>query len=133
VRFRYRDIHALRLANPRQCADHQGFYRVAAERQQPREWNIEAEADRVTLDRWIVQWSDLVDFDVVPVLTSRAFWATSVGRRLLAMNDLGTPRILESVTGNPGLKHNEQLLTGKCSGSCRRHHAAVYAPQPCDD
>jgi hypothetical protein len=31
--------------------------------------------DRETLDSWIAQWSDLVDFEVVPVLTSREFWA----------------------------------------------------------
>jgi hypothetical protein len=30
--------------------------------------------DRATLDGWIARWSDLVDFDIVPVLTSREFW-----------------------------------------------------------
>ena len=31
--------------------------------------------DRTTLDVWIVRWSDLVDFEVVPVVTSQEFWA----------------------------------------------------------
>ena len=31
--------------------------------------------DRATLDLWIARWSDLVDFDVTPVLTSSEFWA----------------------------------------------------------
>jgi hypothetical protein len=26
------------------------------------------------LDEWIVRWSDLVDFEVVPVLTSADYW-----------------------------------------------------------
>ena len=26
--------------------------------------------DRALLDRWLAQWEDLVDFDVVPVITS---------------------------------------------------------------
>jgi len=34
------------------------------------------EADRAELlDSWIHQWDDLVDFEVVPVLTSADFWA----------------------------------------------------------
>jgi hypothetical protein len=31
--------------------------------------------DRAILDEWIAQWSDLVEFEVVPVLTSQEFWA----------------------------------------------------------
>jgi hypothetical protein len=31
--------------------------------------------DRAFLDMWIARWSDLVEFEVVPVLTSREFWA----------------------------------------------------------
>jgi hypothetical protein len=31
--------------------------------------------DRATLDLWIARWSDLVTFEVVPVLTSKDFWA----------------------------------------------------------
>lgn len=30
--------------------------------------------DSRLLDRWISNWSDLVDFEVVPVLTSAEFW-----------------------------------------------------------
>jgi hypothetical protein len=31
--------------------------------------------DRQLLDTWIARWNDLVDFEVVPVLTSADFWA----------------------------------------------------------
>ena len=31
--------------------------------------------DRATLDVWIARWSDLVEFEVVPVVTSSEFWA----------------------------------------------------------
>jgi len=31
--------------------------------------------NRESLDAWIVRWSDLVDFEVIPVLTSSDFWA----------------------------------------------------------
>ena len=31
--------------------------------------------DLATLDVWIARWSDLVDFEAVPVLTSQEFWA----------------------------------------------------------
>jgi hypothetical protein len=30
--------------------------------------------DRVSLDSWIEFWSDLVDFEIVPVLTSGEYW-----------------------------------------------------------
>src|SRR5919106_3503858 len=30
--------------------------------------------DRATLDSWIARWSDLVEFEVVPVVTSSEFW-----------------------------------------------------------
>lgn len=30
---------------------------------------------RALLDQWIAKWNDLVDFEVVPVLTSAEFWA----------------------------------------------------------
>ena len=32
--------------------------------------------DRATLEIWIERWSDLVEFDVIPVLTSQEFWAS---------------------------------------------------------
>jgi len=32
--------------------------------------------DRQSLATWIARWDDLVDFEVVPVLTSADFWAT---------------------------------------------------------
>jgi hypothetical protein len=34
---------------------------------------MEAES-RALLDEWIARWSDLVDFEVVPVVTSAEFW-----------------------------------------------------------
>jgi len=36
--------------------------------------------DRQLLDAWIVQWNDLVEFEVIPVLTSAEFWAQSQRR-----------------------------------------------------
>ena len=32
-------------------------------------------ADRKLLDAWLGRWSDLIEFEVVPVLTSADFWA----------------------------------------------------------
>ncbi len=29
---------------------------------------------RALLDRWIAQWNDLVEFEVIPVLTSAEYW-----------------------------------------------------------
>jgi uncharacterized protein DUF3303 len=37
--------------------------------------------DRALLDQWLAQWADLVDFEVVPVITS-AEAAASVAPRL---------------------------------------------------
>ncbi len=31
--------------------------------------------DRSLLDLWISEWDDLMDFEIVPVLASRDFWA----------------------------------------------------------
>ena len=31
--------------------------------------------DVATLDEWIGRWSDLVDFEIVPVVTSQEYWA----------------------------------------------------------
>jgi hypothetical protein len=31
-------------------------------------------ADRELLDAWVRRWDDLIDFEVVPVLTSADFW-----------------------------------------------------------
>ena len=31
--------------------------------------------DRASLEVWMARWSNLVDFEVVPVLTSKEFWA----------------------------------------------------------
>lgn len=31
--------------------------------------------DQESLTPWIERWNDLVDFEVIPVLTSAAFWA----------------------------------------------------------
>ncbi len=34
-------------------------------------WQVMETSDRALLDRWIANWSDLVDFEVHPVLTSQ--------------------------------------------------------------
>ena len=31
--------------------------------------------DLATLDAWTVRWSDLVDFEIVPVVGSQEYWA----------------------------------------------------------
>ncbi len=33
-------------------------------------WQVMEASDRATLDAWIARWSDLVEFEVVPVVTS---------------------------------------------------------------
>ena len=33
-------------------------------------------SNRESLDAWITRWNDLVDFEVIPVLTSADFWAS---------------------------------------------------------
>ena len=38
-------------------------------------WQLMQAPDRATLDVWIARWSDVMDFEVVPVLTSKDFWA----------------------------------------------------------
>ncbi len=38
-------------------------------------------ADRALLDQWIANWSDLVDFEVIPVLTSAEAAARAAGDR----------------------------------------------------
>lgn len=30
---------------------------------------------REVVDRWVAHWSDLVDFEIIPVLSSQDFWA----------------------------------------------------------
>ena len=37
-------------------------------------------ADRALLDQWIARWNDLVDFEVIPVLTSAEASAASAAR-----------------------------------------------------
>jgi hypothetical protein len=38
-------------------------------------YQIMEAGNRAQLDAWISRWSDLVQFEVVPVLTSAEFWA----------------------------------------------------------
>jgi hypothetical protein len=38
-------------------------------------WQVMQAPDRATLDVWIARWSDLMDFEVVTVATSKDFWA----------------------------------------------------------
>ena len=42
-------------------------------------WQVMQAPDRATLDLWIARWSDVMDFEVVPVLTSKDFWAQRKG------------------------------------------------------
>jgi uncharacterized protein DUF3303 len=37
---------------------------------------------RALLDEWIARWSDLVDFEVVPVMTSAEFWEKRANQQL---------------------------------------------------
>ena len=38
-------------------------------------FQVMSAADRSLLDQWIDNWRDIVDFEVVPVVTSADFWA----------------------------------------------------------
>ena len=46
-------------------------------------------ADRALLDQWIAAWSDLVQFDVIPVLTSAEASAQVLGLDNTAGNTMG--------------------------------------------
>lgn len=39
--------------------------------------------ERRLLDEWMSHWGDLVDFEVVPVLTSVEFWAGRAGKQAI--------------------------------------------------
>ena len=43
-------------------------------------WQVMETADRALLDQWIARWSDLVDFEVIPVVTSAEAAATAAAR-----------------------------------------------------
>lgn len=43
-------------------------------------WQVMETADRALLDRWIANWSDLVDFEVIPVVTSAEASAAAAAR-----------------------------------------------------
>lgn len=45
-------------------------------------------SNQESLDAWITRWHDLVDFEVIPVLTSADFWAS---KRLEQSNATPTP------------------------------------------
>ena len=44
--------------------------------QQARCFQIMESAERSLLDMWISRWSDLVDFEVIPVVASQQYWAS---------------------------------------------------------
>ena len=46
-------------------------------------------SDRALLDQWMGQWSDIVDFDVIPIVPSAEAAATIASR-------LKSPRLLSS-------------------------------------
>ena len=37
--------------------------------------------NRESLNPWIDRWKDLVDFEIIPVLTSRIFWSSDENRK----------------------------------------------------
>lgn len=39
--------------------------------------------ERGLLDEWMSHWDDLVDFEVVPVLSSADFWAQRAGKQAM--------------------------------------------------
>jgi hypothetical protein len=41
----------------------------------PRCFQVMEAPDRLALDAWVHRWDDLIDFEIVPVLTSADFWA----------------------------------------------------------
>jgi hypothetical protein len=43
-------------------------------------WQVMESPDRILLDQWIARWSDLVEFEVVPVMTSAEAAATVAPR-----------------------------------------------------
>ena len=43
-------------------------------------WQVMESPDRILLDQWIARWSDLVDFEVVPIMTSAEAAATVAPR-----------------------------------------------------
>jgi hypothetical protein len=43
---------------------------------QGRCFQIMESAERSLLDMWISRWSDLVDFEVIPVVASQQYWAS---------------------------------------------------------
>jgi hypothetical protein len=36
-------------------------------------------ADQESLTPWVDRWKDLVDFEIIPVLTSASFWSAQTG------------------------------------------------------
>jgi len=41
-------------------------------------YQIMEASDAGRLDPWIAAWSDLVEFEIVPVVTSKGFWSRAV-------------------------------------------------------
>jgi hypothetical protein len=69
-------------------------------------------ADAAALDPWISAWSDIVDFDVVPVLTSGDFWAAAASSftGAPASRDEQELRDLEQDLARAWLQHDRSSL-----------------------
>jgi uncharacterized protein DUF3303 len=50
-------------------------------------------SNRESLDAWITRWNDLVDFQVIPVLTSADFWASKRSEQSNKTPTPGTQRM----------------------------------------
>lgn len=38
-------------------------------------YQVKEAPDRESLNAWVLRWDDLIDFEIIPVLTSADFWA----------------------------------------------------------
>jgi hypothetical protein len=71
------------------------------------------EADQATaLEPWISAWSDIVDFDVAPVLTSKDYWAVAASPSLRARpgGDEQELRDIEQGLARAWLQHDRAFL-----------------------
>lgn len=65
-----RPVYERLQANGRQIPEGVRFVNSWVEESLGRCWQVMECADRAALDAWMARWADLVDFEVVPVITS---------------------------------------------------------------
>jgi hypothetical protein len=78
--FRHRDpqpVHERFVRRGRQIPEGVTYHASWIDAERGRCFQLMEADDAAALEPWIAAWSDLVDFDVVPVLTSADFWATA--------------------------------------------------------